>query len=69
LETGDPVEVLSTATVPIPVKEGRRIFTYHPQTEALLQWFEMGKTSNAIDGAFSYPDETALPHSAVPCPQ
>lgn len=69
LETGDPLEVLSTATVPIFLRERRETFVYHPQIEALLQWFEMGATSNAIDGAFSYPDETALPKSAVPCPQ
>jgi hypothetical protein len=75
LETGDPLEVLSTATVPIFIRERREIFTYHPQTEALLQWFEMGSSSNAIlnaagtDGAYSYPDDTALPHSALPCPQ
>jgi hypothetical protein len=69
LETGDPVEVLSTATVSILLRERNEIFTYHPQTEALLQWFEMGTTSDAIAGAFSYPDTTALPKSAVPCPQ
>ena len=69
LETGDPVEVLPNATVPIFIRERNETFTYHPQTEALLQWFEMGATSNAINGAFSYPNETALPHSAVPCPQ
>jgi hypothetical protein len=34
--------------------------TYHPQTEALLQWFESNGTSDAVDGAFSYPDETIL---------
>lgn len=68
LETGDPVEVLSTATIPIFIRERNAVFTFHPQTEALLQWFEMGATSNAIDGAFSYPDETALPKSALPCP-
>jgi hypothetical protein len=32
----------------------------------LLQ-FEMGTTSNAIDGAFSYANTAALTHSAVPC--
>jgi len=69
LETGDPVEVLDTATVPLNSKETGQLFIYHPQTEALLQWFEMGPTSNAIDGAFSYPDTSALPHSAKPCPQ
>ena len=69
LETGDPVEVLPNATVSIQLKEGHEVFVYHPQTEALLQWFEMGATSDAIGGAFSYPDTTALPQSAVPCPQ
>lgn len=68
LETGDPVEVLPDATVNITLKDRHQVFTYHPQTEALLQWFEMGATSNAIDGAFSFPDEAALPHSALPCP-
>jgi hypothetical protein len=69
LETGDPVEVLPAATVPITIKEGTsETFLFHPQTEALLEWFEMGATSNAVDGAFSYPDETALTKSAVPCP-
>jgi hypothetical protein len=68
LETGDPVEVLPIATVPITIKERHEVFTFHPQTEALLQWFEMGAKSNALDGAFSFPDEAALPHSALPCP-
>jgi hypothetical protein len=35
--------------------------TYHPQNEALLQWFEFQFPSTAIDGAYSYPDETTLP--------
>jgi len=68
LETGDPIEVLPTATVLIPVREGRNVFAFHPQNEALLQWFEMGPTpSNAVDGAFSYPDTTVLTNSAVAC--
>jgi hypothetical protein len=29
----------------------------------------MGKTSDAIAGAFSYPDTSALTQSAVPCPK
>jgi hypothetical protein len=56
LEVGDPVEVLSNAV--FPVKIGTR--TYHPQTEALLQWFEQKSPSNAISGAFSYPNTKAL---------
>jgi hypothetical protein len=69
LETGDPVEVLPTATIAIPIKERGTNFTFHPQNEALLQWFNQGSTSNALNGAFSFPDATVLPHSAVPCPQ
>lgn len=69
LEEGDPIEVLPNATIPITVHEGSFKFTYHPQNIPLLQWFEMGATSNAIDGAFSFPDETVLKKSAVPCPQ
>ena len=56
LEVGDPVEVLSTAV--FPVKIGT--VTYHPQTEALLQWFEEKSPSSAISGAFSYPNLKSL---------
>ncbi len=68
LETGDPVEVLQTSTVSITLRERHEVFQYHPQTEALLQWFEMGAASDAIAGAFSYPDTSALSKSATPCP-
>jgi hypothetical protein len=59
--------VLANGTVAVPIKELSNTFTYHPQTEALLQWFEQGSTSNALGGAFSYPDTSALTTSAVPC--
>jgi hypothetical protein len=68
LETGDPFEVLPNATVPIAIREKNEVFQYHPQTEALLQWFEIGNPSNAIGGAFSYPNTAALPQAATPCP-
>jgi len=68
LEEGDPIEVLANATTQIEVKEKGFDFVYHPQNIPLLQWFEMGTGSSAIDGAFSFPDETVLPHSALPCP-
>jgi hypothetical protein len=68
LEEGDPIEVLASATIPILLKERKEVFNYHPQIIPLLQWFEMGTTSDAIGGAFSYPDTTTLPHSALPCP-
>lgn len=69
LEEGDPIEVLPVASVPILLRERKEVFTYHPQIIPLLQWFEMGAKSDAIGGAFSYPDTTTLPHSALPCPQ
>jgi hypothetical protein len=69
LEDGDPIEVLPNATAPIEVKEGRFDYIYHPQNIAMFQWFEMGVSSSAIDGAFSFPDETVLTQSAIPCPQ
>jgi hypothetical protein len=64
LETGDPVEVLAHPAFPVTING----FTYHPQTEALLQWFSREVPSSAIDGAYSYPDETALPTHSMPCP-
>ncbi len=64
LEVGDPIEVLSNATTTVTI-DG---FTYHPQNLVLLPWFEMGTTSNAIDGMWSFPDPV-LTQSAVPCPK
>lgn len=67
LETGDVIEGLSNAADPITMNG----FTYHPQNEALMQWFESGAagtangTPNAIDGAFSYPNESVLPTANV----
>jgi len=62
LEVGDPVEVLANAVFPVHVSG----FTYHPQTEALLQWFEQKSPSSAISGAFSYPNTKALTKPATP---
>jgi hypothetical protein len=62
LETGDPVEVLPNPMFPVNVS-GR---TYHPQTEALLQWFEQKTTSTAINSAFSYPNTKVLTKGATP---
>ncbi len=68
LETGDPVEVLANGTVATPIKSKGSTFIYHPQTEALLQWFEETPTSNALGGAFSFPDTSALSGPATHCP-
>jgi hypothetical protein len=56
LEPGDVIEGLPHATTPIATK-GR---TYHPQNEALLQWFEFQSPSTALGGAYSYPDQRVL---------
>jgi hypothetical protein len=64
LEVGDPIEALANQTVPIRIEDGHRSFVYHPQTEALLQWFEEVVPSDAIHGAYSYPDTGALPGPA-----
>jgi hypothetical protein len=61
LETGDPVEVLTNPNFPVHVSG----MTYHPQTEALLQWFEQKSTSTAINSAFSYPNTKTLTHGAT----
>jgi hypothetical protein len=56
LEDGDVIEGLANATIPITTNG----FTYHPQNEALLQWFAGVTPSNAISHAYSYPDTTVL---------
>ncbi len=43
-------------------------FTYHPQNTALLQWFTQESPSSAIDGAYSYPNESVLTAPSVSCP-
>ena len=69
LETGDAIEGLPNAEYPISLHGT----TWHPQNEALLQWFAGVTPSNAIDHAYSYPDTTVLTSAAVPvlpnCPQ
>ncbi len=57
LEVGDVIEGLPRQAFPIPMPNG---MTYHPQNEALLQWFEFQSPSSAINGAYSYPDITTL---------
>ena len=56
LEVGDVIEGLPDSTV--LVKTGGR--TYHPQNEALLQWFEFQSPSTALGGAYSYPNQSVL---------
>jgi hypothetical protein len=68
LEIADPIEGQANATTAIEVKLNGKATIYHPQNVAMYQWFEMGASSSAIDGAFSFPNETVLPTSAIPCP-
>jgi hypothetical protein len=63
LEVGDVIEGLPRQTFPITMPNG---FTYHPQNEALLQWFEFQSPSSALDGAYSYPDITTLTVLSAP---
>lgn len=63
LETGDPVENLPNASFPVMI-DG---FLYHPQTEALLQWFSRESPSSAFGGAYSYPGNN-LTSPSTACP-
>jgi hypothetical protein len=63
LETGDPVASLPTAGFPVLI-DG---VTYHPQNEVLLPWFTR-QASDAIDHAYSFPDETLVTSPAQACP-
>lgn len=67
LETGDPVEVLANATFPVTLTTNGVTTTYHPQTEALLQWFAHTVPSDALHGAYSYPNLTALTAPSTLC--
>jgi hypothetical protein len=62
LETGDVIEGLPNAVFPITMSN----FTYHPQNEALLQWFQFKATSDAIGGAYSYPNTAVLTGPSAP---
>jgi hypothetical protein len=63
LEVGDVIEGLPNGVFPITLNG----FTYHPQNEALLQWFAFESPSSAIGGAYSYPNTTTL--TALSAPQ
>jgi hypothetical protein len=63
LETADPVAMLPNAAYPVSIDA----FTYHPQTQVLLPWFTRQGTQDAIDGAFSFPDESLVTEASRPC--
>jgi hypothetical protein len=62
LETGDVIEGLPHATFPVMLNG----FLYHPQNEALQQWFKFESPSSALGGAYSYPDASVLPKLSAP---
>jgi hypothetical protein len=56
METGDVIDGLPGESTPTLLNG----FTYHPENEALLPWFEEKSPSDAIGRAYSYPDTTLL---------
>ena len=64
LEVGDVVENLPTGIFPVTINGT----TYHVQNEALLPWFEFQKNSQAIDNAYTYPDESVITTLSAPQP-
>jgi hypothetical protein len=62
LETGDVIEGLPNANIPIALNG----FTYNPQNQALMQWFEFESPSSALGGAYSYPGTTILTQPSAP---
>jgi hypothetical protein len=62
LEVGDVIEGLPDSSTAIRI--GDR--TYHPQNEALLQWFAFQSPSTAIGGAYSYPNQNVLTSLSAP---
>jgi hypothetical protein len=61
LETGDVIEGLPNAQFPIVLNGS----TWHPQNEALLQWFGGVTPSSAISHSYSYPDTNVLTSASV----
>jgi hypothetical protein len=62
MEVGDVIETYPQSNV-VPITMNG--MTYHPQIEALLQWFEGQTPSTALNGAYSFPDETFLTSPAI----
>ena len=64
LETGDPLALMPNAGYPVSI-DG---FTYHPQNQVLMQWFQRGSASDAFEGAFSFPDQSLMtgPFTGLP---
>ncbi|MGZ4877039.1 MAG: hypothetical protein ACXVIO_02585 [Candidatus Angelobacter sp.] len=63
LETGDPLALMPNAGYPVLI-DG---FTYHPQNQVLMQWFQRGTASDAFEGAFSFPDQSLMTGPSQAC--
>ncbi|HEY7404268.1 MAG TPA: hypothetical protein VIB39_12150 [Candidatus Angelobacter sp.] len=63
LETADPLAMLPNAGFPVSI-DG---FTYHPHNQVLLQWFQRNATSDAVGGAFSFPDTSLVTGPSQAC--
>jgi chitinase len=63
LETGDPLALMPNAGYPVLI-DG---FTYHPQNQVLMQWFQRGAASDAFEGAFSFPDQSLMTVASQTC--
>jgi len=63
LETGDPISVLPNPSTEVMI-DG---FTYHPQSQALLQWFTRENPSGAYEGAYSFPNQGLLTGPSQAC--
>jgi hypothetical protein len=64
LETGDPLALMPNAGYPVLI-DG---FTYHPQSQVMMQWFQRGAASDAFEGAFSFPDQSLMTEPSQACP-
>ncbi|HEX9254661.1 MAG TPA: hypothetical protein VF938_03920 [Candidatus Angelobacter sp.] len=63
LETGDPLALMPNAGYPVVI-DG---FTYHPQNQVMMQWFQRGAASDAYEGAFSFPDQSLMTAPSQAC--
>lgn len=63
IEVADPLE-LSSYSYPVTLQG----YTYHLAEQATASWFTRDVPSSAIDGAYSFPDETALTGPSLQCP-
>lgn len=64
LETADPLALMPNAGYPVLI-DG---FTYHPQSQVMMQWFQRGAASDAFEGAFSFPDQSLMTEPSQACP-